>query len=192
MDENQNYNEETVKVKEEFRPMCERHPLLKTLLTGLLIFLGAFCAFYVVSDWHFKRLFGPRFMPPSRMEHMMKKDMRMMDKMFRQEEEFSRESANVIHLEQAKDFYKVIIDLRAFDNNENNVQVTTSGNILTINGRSIKKSKHNEQISEFQQHYMFGNNVKLADLTKETRGNYYIITIPIGDKNSEKTEENDD
>ena len=71
--------------------------------------------------------------------------------------------------------------MRAFDNNENNVQVLTNGNILTIRGRSIRKSKNNEQISEFQQNYMFGENVKLNDLTKETDGNYYIVTIPIGD-----------
>ena len=71
--------------------------------------------------------------------------------------------------------------MRAFDNNENNVQVLTNGNILTIRGRSIRKSKNNEQISEFQQNYMFGENVKLNDLTKETDGNYYVVTIPIAD-----------
>ena len=81
MEENQNYNEETVKVKEEYRPMCSNHPLMKTLLTGLLIFLGAFCAFYVVADWHFKRFFSPEFMNPARMEHRMFKDIRQMDRM---------------------------------------------------------------------------------------------------------------
>ena len=192
MEENQNYNEETVKVKEEYHQTCSNHPLMKTLLTGLLIFLGAFCAFYVVADWHFKKFFAPEFMSPARMEHRMFKDMRQMDKMlFKEGKDFSRKSAQVIHLEQSKDFYKVIIDLRAFDNNENNVQVTTNGNILTINGRSIRKTKNNEQISEFQQHYMFGNNVRLSDLTKETNGNYYIITIPIG-VNNNNNEENED
>jgi len=193
MEENQNYKEETVKVKEELRPMCANHPIMKTLFIGLLIFLGAFCAFYVVADWHFKRVFGPQFINPEKMERLIQKDMRSMDKMmFKESKDFSRKSANVIHLEQAKNFYKVIIDLRAFDNNENNVQVTTNGNILTINGRSIRKSKNNEQISEFQQHYMFGNNVRLADLTKETNGNYYIITIPIGENKNENENDNDD
>ena len=32
---------------------------------------------------------------------------------------------------------------------------------------------------------MFGNNVKLNDLTKETNGNYYVITIPIDKEKSE-------
>ena len=54
-----------------------------------------------------------------------------------------------------------------------------SGNILTIVGRTIRKSKNDEQISEFQQNYLFGSNVKLEDLTKETYGNYYVINIPI-------------
>lgn len=190
MEENQNNKEETLKVKEEFHPMCTNHPLIKSIIIGLLIFLGAFCAFYVIADWHFKKLFEPRFISPSRMEQQMFKDMHRMDKMFKENKDFSHKSAHVIHLEQTKNFYKIIIDLKAFDNNENNVQVTTNGNLLTINGRSIKKSKHNEQISEFQQQYMFGNNVKLEDLTKETNGNYYIITIPIGENNN--NEENDD
>ena len=73
--------------------------------------------------------------------------------------------------------------MKAFDNNDKNVNVTTNGNILTINGRSVKKTKNNEQISEFQQNYMFGDNVKLEELTKETEGNYYVIKIPIRTNN---------
>ena len=117
---------------------------------------------------------------------MAEREMQSMEKMFgKAERGFARKAANIIHLEQMGDVYKIIIDLRAFDNNENNVQVSSNGNILTINGRSIRKSKYNEQISEFQQNYMFGNNVKLNDLTKETNGNYYVITIPIDKEKSE-------
>ena len=36
-----------------------KHPVLKHVLTGLLVFLGAFAAFYVVTDWHFKRMMDP-------------------------------------------------------------------------------------------------------------------------------------
>ena len=155
MEEN-NRTEETVKVREEYRPMCSNHPLMKALMTGLL------------------------------MERIAEKEMQSMEKMFgKAERNFARKTANIIHLEQMGDVYKIIIDLRAFDNNENNVQVTANGNILTINGRSIRKSKHNEQISEFQQNYMFGNNVKLNDLTKETNGNYDVITIPIDKEKSD-------
>ena len=78
------------------------------------------------------RPFGPRF------ERAFQKDMSRMNRRLKDDERFAREAANVIHLEQTKDYYKILIDLRAFDNNANNVQVTSNGNILTIHGRSIK------------------------------------------------------
>lgn len=182
MEENRN-TEETVKIKEDYRPMCSNHPFMKALMVGLLTFLGAFCAFYVVADWHFKNSLRDPY--AARADQMMKKEMRAMDHMFKQEGKLAKKAGNIIHIQQLGHVYKIVIDLRAFDNNENNVQVTTNGNILTIAGRSIRKSKNNEQISEFQQNYMFGENVRLNDLTKETNGNYYIITIPVGEEKFE-------
>ncbi len=179
MEENKN-TEETVVEKNHTN--CNHTSPMKIIMIGLLIFIGAFCAFYTVADWYIKSLLGPMFGPfpsPSRMERMIEKDMRAMDSMMREDKRFSKKAAQVIHLEQTKDAYKVIIDLRAFDNNENNLKTSVNGRILTITGRTVRKSKHNEQISEFQQNYMFGDNVKLEDLTKETDGNYYVITIPI-------------
>ena len=177
MDENQNA-EKTMNKEEYYHPICDKHPFWKALIVGLLTFLGAFCAFYVVSDWHFKRMMHP---PIGNMDNMFKKEMREMDKMFRAERNLSKHSANVIHLEKGKDAYRVMIDLRAFDNNENNVKVSSNGNILTINGQSIKASKNNEQITEFQQSYMFGDNVNLKDMTKETKSHYYVITVPLSE-----------
>lgn len=179
MEENQN----TQEIKTERQYTCDKHPFWKALLCGLMLFVGAFCASYVLTDWHMKSLMSyMRPIPPHRMDRMLERDIKRFEK---EERNIARQSANVIHLEQNKDAYKIIIDLRAFDNNENNVQVSSNGNILTINGRSIRKSKNNEQISEFQQNYMFGDNVRLKDLTKSAEGNYYIITIPIGDKDND-------
>lgn len=167
---------------------CSEHPIWKSIICALLIFLGAYCAFYTVADWHFKRMMHFAMIPPSPkiIDKMMKHDMHKMDKMFKRNEETIfgyKNKANIIHMEQSDDDYKVIIDLRAFDNNDKNVQVTANGNILTISGRSIRKSKNNEQISEFQQNYMFGENVQLGNLTKEVEGNYFVIKIPISDEN---------
>ena len=56
-----------------------KHPALRHVLTGLLVFLGAFAAFYVVSDWHFKRMMDPML------------QMRKMDRaIMRQEHKFDR------------------------------------------------------------------------------------------------------
>ena len=178
MDENQNIEKTTIK-ENYYHPVCDKHPFWKALLTGLLTFLGAFCAFYVVSDWHFKRMMHSPF---SKMDRIYKREMKEMDKMFKVERNLAKHSAHVIHLEQGKDAYRILIDLKAFDNNENNVQVNVNGNVLNINGKSVKTTRHNEQITEFQQSYMFGNDVNLKDLTKETKGSYYIITIPLNEE----------
>ncbi len=183
MEENQHNTEERIQVESANHSSCTRkHPILKCLMCALITFIAAFCAFYTVMDWHMKSLFPPEIRPfGPRFERTFQKDMYRMNKMLKEDQKIAREAANVIHLEQTRDYYKILIDLRAFDNNVNNVQVTANGNILTIHGRSIKKSKHNEQISEFQQNYMFGENVKLNELTKETEGHYYVVTIPIRD-----------
>lgn len=181
MEENQN-QEELEKKKDEKQPIYKNEYFLKTLMVGFLIFLGAYCAFYTVADWHMKSMWKHTFRPNFRqMERMLQKDMQAMDNFMRAEKKFAKKSAQVIHLEQNKDAYKVLIDLRAFDNDKKNVEVNTNGNILTISGRSIRRAKNNEQISEFQQNYLFGDNVMLKDLTKATNGNYYVITIPIND-----------
>ena len=175
MNEN-NENKQTTSDVEKKSNNC----IFKCTLIGLLIFLGAFCAFYVVADWHYKTISTPDMIfNPKRIEHKMQKDMEEIDKLFMQDSKFSPKQSNIIHLEQMDKFYKITIDLRAFDNNINNIQVKIDGNNLMIMGRTVKKSKHNEQISEFRQSYLFGYNVKLNDLTKETYGNYYVITIPI-------------
>ncbi|MBQ8668238.1 Hsp20/alpha crystallin family protein [bacterium] len=178
MDENQNLEQTTIKENYHY-PVCDRHPFWKSMLAGLLTFLGAFCAFYVVSDWHYKKMMTAPF---TKMDRAFKKEMRTVDNMFRAERGFATRAANVIHLEQGNDAYRILIDLRAFDNNENNVKVGSNGNILNINGQSIKKSRKNEQISEFQQSYMFGDNVNLKEMTKETKGHYYIITVPFSEE----------
>lgn len=188
MDENQN-QENITNNQEQCSIPKKDYTLLKVIMSGILIFVGSFCAFYVVVDWHMKMLFAPPMRQFHRMERMMERDMHSMDKMMNHKWKHIQKGKNVIHLEQTKDFYKIYIDLKAFDNNENNLQVTTNSNILTIRGRSIRKTKHDEQIAEFQQNYMFGDNVKLADLTKETKDNYLIISIPIRDTENNNEEE---
>lgn len=178
MDENQKPEEKLNNY--EVKPLCKKHPVLKCLLCGLAVFLGAFCAFYVVADWHFKSMWRMKHRIPyeKRMEHFARKELKEFDSIIGKEGKKFRKNG-IIHIQNNGQAYRIVIDLRAFDNNENNLQVSANGNILTLAGRSVRKSKHDEQIMEFQQNYLFGNNVKLSDMTKETEGNYYIITIPI-------------
>ena len=180
MEENNTIEEKTVEIKTEKACECKMHPLLKGLLCGLLLFLGAFCAAYTIIDWHVKSFFRPMFPPNSEMfEKTISRDMQLMDKMMKDEGMIHKKGGNIIHLEHGKNAYKIMVDLKAFDNNENNLNVSTESNVLTVSGRTVNKTSKKEQIMRFQQSYMFGDDVKLDGLQKNTDGRYMIITIPI-------------
>ncbi len=169
------------------------HPVLKHILTGLLVFLGAFAAFYVVSDWHFKRMMDPA-LQMRRFDHaMMRQQQRIdrdimkqqyrMDKLARKELQrqykMDEKIAGFIHMEKTKDAYKIIIDLKPFDNNEKNVEVSAKGNVLSINAAGENATRHKEEVIRYNQNFTFGDDVELDKMTKVREGDKYIITIPI-------------
>jgi len=185
MDENQHTTEEITKTTNIEHKICDcpTHPFWKWLCIGILIFLGAFCASYVLLDWHTKAIMlRPR---ENDFYRIMQNDMNIANKMMKAEKTFAQNGSNLIHMEQTKDNYKIKIDLKPFDNNEENVQVSTNEHILTISGRSVQKTKNNERITRFQQSYMFGDDVKLDNMTKEVNKNYLIINIPIEKNNDD-------
>ena len=77
MEENFNHEE----IKHCF--LC-KHPAVKFVLIGLLVFLGAFLAFYVVADWHFKRMLDPMIQMQNMNRAMMRQE-RQMDKFVQKE-----------------------------------------------------------------------------------------------------------
>ena len=124
MDENQNTHEEIHTTTIEHNNDChcnDMHPLLKWILTGLLIFAGAFLASYVLLDWHTKAMFmSPRNSVDKAIEH----DMKMMNKIIRAEKQFANTNSNLVHMEQTSKGYKILIDLKPFDNNADNITVS--------------------------------------------------------------------
>lgn len=158
-----------------------KHSALKHVLIGLLVFLGAFSAFYVVADWHFKQMFDPMFQL-RKMDRAIMKQERQMDKFaqkeFSKEQKMLQNSAPFIHVDRTKDTYKIVIDLRPFDNNENNVEVKSNGNTVTINAVGEKNSRNGQKIMRYSQTFAFGEQIDTDDITKVRQGNEYIITIP--------------
>lgn len=172
-----------------------KHPALRHVLTGLLIFLGAFSAFYVISDWHFKRMFDPAFQMRrfdkaimqrendyNKMEmREFKHQQKMQKKAFRAEEKLGREAAQFIHVEKTPDAYKIIIDLRPFDNNERNIEVRTEGNTLIINAAGERNAHHRQEILKYSQAFAFTEDIDTANITKIRQGDKYIIYVPFED-----------
>ena len=123
MDENIRQEDRNDHKREDDCFLCNHH-VMRHLITALLVFLGAFCAFYAVSDWHFKRLYDPVYQM-RKMDNMMMNQERNMEKAFKRhmKKEFRMEkrAAAISHIEKTPDAYKIIIDLKPFDNDPKNV-----------------------------------------------------------------------
>ena len=159
-----------------------KHPILRHTLIGILVFLGAFAAFYVVTDWHFKRMLDPA-VQMRKMEKMMMRDQHRMDKMIRREAvkdyHLQKQAESFMRVEKNPDNYKIIIDLRPFDNDEKNVEVTANGNVLTVTAAGETKKHGHEMITRVSQNLMFDENIDLSKITKIREGNDYIIFVPV-------------
>lgn len=177
MEENNNHEHHTCEI--------ERHPVLKHLLYGLMALIGAFLAFYVVTDWYFKAMLNP-INQMKRMDRAIEKRDRQMEKAFKKAfhgtEKLQERANHIIRLEQDDAAYKVLVDLVPLNDSEKNVEVKTNGNILTVKAAGIHGLGNRKSLVEFTQSYMFGDNVDLSKLTKERKGDMYIITIPMEDE----------
>jgi len=175
MDENKDRNDDC--------PICH-NPAVRAFLVGLMTFLGAFAAFYVISDMRLHALMNPEYQM-RKMEKRLMKDQKTIDKAigrdFNRDRMLEVEGNRIIHLVQTKDNYKIIVDLNAFDNDERNIETKIDGNTLTVTGAGMKETASTTKISRFSQSYAFGDDVDLNDMTKMRNGNQYIITIPIED-----------
>ena len=188
MDENNENNYENEKHYDKYHECMCKHPVLKYILIGLLIFLGSFCASYVLNDWHYKKMASA-----TDFKSIEREMMRQERDMLRQRDNFERnfnksmernfkrnmiQTPNFMQVEKMKDAYRINIDLTPFDNNEKNVEVKVEGNAVVINAAGEKTSKHNQEIVRYSQTIGFGEDIKAKEITKIREGNYYIITGP--------------
>ncbi len=175
MEENKEYHENH---KDCF---LSRHPLLKHICVALLVFLGAFAAFYVVADWHFKRMLDPA-VQMRKMDRIMESNANRIENMARRQErnesKLERKAESYINIEKEPKNYKITVDLRPFDNEEKNVEVTSNGNILTINAAGASNRHGHERILKISQNYMFDEDVNLTNITKMRQGKDLVIYIP--------------
>lgn len=155
-----------------------RHPWLSHLLTALSVLLGAFLAFYVVTDWHYKNLLNPVHQM-RKMEKMMLKEDRAMQKMMQRDFRTERNLESYIQLDETSDAYIITVNLRPFNNDEENVSISTDDNTLTVHATNEKNKKNNSKVLAVSQSYAFPGNVNFNKITKERRGDKYIITIPM-------------
>lgn len=158
----------------------KKHVWLK--ITGIIAmsFIAAFLAFYCALALMIHKITDPMY-HARQMEKMM----------IKQEKNFKRMEAKMsenpfepkmrpmlVNLVTENNEYKIIVDLKPLNGNENAVNVKLDNNMVTISGETDKKTIGGEKILNFSQSYYLDEKIDSTKISKEKKGNKYIITIP--------------
>lgn len=171
-------NNEHLEEHERYENFHYKHPWCSTLIIALSVLIGSFLAFYVVVDWHFKRMFDPA-VQMKRMEHLMKKEDRAFQNFMKHDfNKAEREMNGFIQLDENEDEYIVSVNLRSFNNDENNISISAEDNILTVHATNEKNKKNNSKVLEVSQSYLFPSRVDFSKITKKRLGDRYLIIVP--------------
>lgn len=160
-----------------------KHHWLKITAIAIMTFIIAFLAFYLVMEIMVHRMTDPIYQV-QRMEKMVQKDAKRIENYENKLMESPFEPKMrpmLVNLVKEANEYKVIVDLKPFDGDENGIGVNVEDKVLTVSGELDKKYHGNEKIIRFAQAYYLDDNLKVDEMTKEKKGDKYIITIPIED-----------
>ncbi len=160
-----------------------QHHWLKVIGVIIATFLGAFLAFYFAVDITLNRMMNPEYQI-RKMEKMMQHQERsfhkfedkLMDHPFE-----PKMAPMLVNLIKEENEYKILVDLKPLGNNEKNINVNLDNNIITVSGSVDKKEHHGEKIMNFSQSFYLDEKLNADKMTKEKKGDKYIITIPFED-----------
>jgi len=163
-------NEQKELVKTEEKKVS---PLLKYSLTVMVIFLAIFAVTYVIVDMNMHRLGYTPFIVT----------MEQAQKLFDKEAGFvEKNSPAPVKIEQKDNEVIVTVDLKRFDNDENNVNVIIEDNGIKIDGKVRKEKKGEFSESSFVQNVKFPNNFDTEKVVRTKKGNRLIIQLPFKEK----------
>lgn len=160
-----------------------KHHWLRIVSIILMTFIIAFLAFYCALEVMLHRMADPIY-NAKRMEKLMvqqEKDFQRFEKKMGENPFEPKMRPMLVNLVKEPTEYKVIVDLKPLDGNENDVHVKIADKVITVNGELDKKSFVGEKIINFSQSYYLDEELETDKITKEKKGDKYIITIPFKD-----------
>ncbi len=150
------------------------------LITFLAALLGGFLAFYVVMDITLARMLDP-MRGMKRAEKIMEKQMRNMQRV--ENDIFTPIPTplhhSIINMVKDDNVYKFVVDLKQLDNKESNVDVAIDGDTITIKGKAEKINNRRTSTIDFSQTFALGTPIDKSKVTKERKGDKYIVTVPV-------------
>lgn len=157
-----------------------KHHLLKIGAIALTTFIAAFLAFYIVMEIMINRINNPMY-NVKRLEKLMEhqvKDLENFEDEKMDNPFLPKMRPMIVNLVKEPNEYKVIVDLLPLDGNENSVNIKVEDDKLIVHGEADKKNFGREKIINFTQTYYLDEELDVKGITKERKGNKYIVTIP--------------
>ncbi len=180
MDENKEFKE--CNCDEHYHNKTENW--IKFALILLALFLACYLAVYYIMDQMRHAYYVPA-MPMENIDRIMKEQ----DKMFEDMGALPMNNKAFMNIknpvetykDDSDDSYKMIIDLKPFNNNPDNINLDIQNNKISISGKAEKTKKHSENVYSFSQSFVLPENIDTNNVKKEIKHHKYIITMPIED-----------
>ena len=156
---------------------------IKFGLIALISFLSAFLAFYIVMEIMIHRITSPEY-NIRKIEKIIQKNNRAfaaLDKDLGNNPFEPKMRPMFVNLVKENDKYQIIVDLKAIDLSEENVKVNLKDKLLTVSGEIEKKAHNSEKMINFSNSFYLDEDIKPNQMTKERKGDRYIITVPFED-----------
>lgn len=163
-----------------FEEENSKHHWLRIAAIIIMTFIVAFLAFYCAMEIMLHRMTDPMY-SAKRIEKVLKQQernfQRFEDKMGENPFE-PKMRPMLVNLVKEANEYKVIVDLKPLEGNEKDVNVTIKDHIISVSGELDKKAFGGEKIINFSQSYYLDEDLQTDKISKEKKGDKYIITIP--------------
>ncbi len=184
MDENKDYNEEKI---DEYNVIPHKHTggWIKFALVLIVLFLACYLAVYYVLDQMRHAYYMPA-MPVESIDRILQEQDRMFERdmsAFPMHDKAMMVVKNPVetYKDDNLDAYKMIINLKPFNNNPDNLSIDIQSNKVSIKGKTEKTGKHSEKVYAFSQSFILPENIDIEKVSKQKHGHKYIITMPIDD-----------
>lgn len=156
---------------------------LKILGIIILGFVMMFAAFYIAVTIVLHQMLDPAF-HSKQIEKLIKqqeKDFERFEFELGEHPFLPKTRPMLVNLVKENDEYRIIVDLKPLEGNENGVDVKIKDNIISVSGKLDKQTHRGEEILNFSQSYYLDEKLITDKITKEKKGDKYIITIPFKD-----------
>ena len=164
---------------------CNSHKTehwVKFALLLLALFIACYLAVYYVLD----QIRHAYYIPAAPIENI-DRIIREQDRLFNEMSAFPMHNSAMMAIkspvetykDDTTDSYKMIINLKPFNNNPNNVKINIDENRISVKASSEKSKKHSDSVYKFTQSFVLPEKIDTEKVTKEKIKNKYVITLPV-------------